>query len=251
MSSEHSERRRLAEAARHLYVRGHNAPGDGNLSVRLSERYLLCTPTGQHKGQLSPEQLVKVRLADGEGVDGSPSSEIRMHLAIYKARGDVGAIVHAHSASTVGLTVAGRSLEEPVVPEAIQQLGSVPTVPYASPTTADVATAVLPYALRYNAFVLERHGPVTLGADLAEAMSRLEVVEHTARITVHAMAAGGAEPLEADEARRLRAMAAEAGILREPGASETSRRPLRPEEQRLVDRLAEQAYERLTARGRG
>jgi len=236
-------RRRICEAARLLYERGHNAPGDGNISARISERYLLCTPSGVHKGELAPEHVVKVRLADGEGVDGTPSSEIRMHLAIYRARSDVGAIVHAHSVSTTGLTVAGQSLEKPPVPEAIQNLGAIPTVPYASPTTADVATAVLPYALRYNAFVLERHGPVALGESLAQAKSRLEVVEHTARITVAANSSGGAKPISDEEARKLRQMAIEAGVLREPSAGGEGR--LRPGEQQLVDALAERVMQRL------
>ena len=211
-------RKQICQAAAHLYDRGHGAPGDGNISVRLSERYLLTTPTGEHKGQLEPTQLVKVRFATGEGVDGSPSSELRMHLAIYRGRPDIRAIVHAHSPHTVGLTVSGHSLEAPVVPEAIQALGGIPTVPYASPTTEAVANAVLPYALTYNAFVLERHGPVTLGASLPEAMARLEVVEHTAQITAIGLATGGAEPIGESEASRLRQLAMDAGLLRSPDA---------------------------------
>jgi L-fuculose-phosphate aldolase len=238
-------RRELCDVARSLYDRGHNAPGDGNLSARLSERYLLCTPSQVHKGRLSPEQIVKVRMADGEGVDGTPSSEIRMHLAIYEIRGDVGAIAHAHSPNAVGLTVAGRSLEQPAVPEAIQQLGAVPTVPYTSPTTADVATAVLPYVVRYNAFILERHGPVALGENLEQATSRLEVVEHTARITVAGMASGGAEPIPEDEAMHLRQMAEQAGVLRSPDAAPKANTRLRADEQKLVDELAERVLQRL------
>jgi len=162
--SEHRLRADICHAARVLYERGHNAPADGNVSARLGRRYLLCTPTGVHKGELSSDAIVKLRLADGLSIDEKrPSSEIKMHLGIYRARADVGAIVHAHSPHAVGLTVSGQSMAEPVVPEAILGLGGIPTVPYASPTTADVAAAVLPYALRFNAFILERHGTVTLG----------------------------------------------------------------------------------------
>lgn len=249
MASEHTLRREICEVARLLYDRGHNAPADGNVSARISERYVLCTPSGAHKGRLDPGRIVKVRLADGEGVDGTPSSEIRMHVAIYRARPSVGAIVHAHSVSTTGLTVAGQSLERPPVPEAIQNLGGIPTVPYASPTTEDVARAVLPYALRYNAFVLERHGPVALGGTLEEASSRLEVIEHTARITVAAHSAGGAEPISEQEALRLREMAVRAGVLREP--SEEAEARLRPDERRLVDALAEKVIARLRSDGGG
>lgn len=245
MPSEHTLRREVCDVARRLYERGHNAPADGNVSARLSERYLLATPSGVHKGELLPERVVKVRHPAGTGVDGTPSSEIRMHVAIYSARPDVRAIVHAHSPHAVGLTVAGASLLRPVVPEAIQALGGVPTVPYASPTTADVADAVLPYALAYDAFILERHGPVALGRTLAEAFGRLEVVEHTARITAIAASAGGATPIDAAEADKLRRMAVEAGVVREP--PEAAGR-LRGDERALVDELTRRVLERLRSR---
>lgn len=215
MASERELREKITEIARILYERGHNAPMDGNLSARLSDRYLLCTPSGVHKGRLRAEQVVKLAI-DREGTGARPvepvqraSTEIRMHLAIYGARPDVQAIVHAHSPSAVGLSVAGISLERPVVPEAILALGGIPTVPYASPTTADVPAAVLEYARRANAFILERHGPVALGATLDEAFARLEVIEHTAKITVAALAAGRAAPISDEEAEKLRRLGAQ------------------------------------------
>ncbi|MCU0684337.1 MAG: class II aldolase/adducin family protein [Polyangiaceae bacterium] len=185
----------LCQAARLLYDRGHNAPGDGNLSLRLADGRLLCTPSGVHKGRLEPSALVALD-ARGEPLDAAqrPSSELRMHLAIYRARPDVHAIVHAHSPHAVALTIAG-------------VLGAVPTVPYASPTTDDVAGAVLPYARAHNAFLLERHGPVALGASLDEALMRLEVVEHTAKIWLLARLAGPADPIAPAELARLRSLA--------------------------------------------
>ena len=245
MAFEPHLRQAICDAAAHLYDRGHGAPGDGNLSVRLSERYLLTTPTQSHKGRLKTSDIVKVRAATGEGIDGIPSSELKMHLAIYGARPDIHAIVHAHSPHTVGLTVSGHSLETPVVPEAIQVLGAVPTVPYASPTTAAVADAVLPFALQYNAFVLERHGPVTLGATLEEALGRLEVIEYTAKITSVGIATGGAEPIGEAEASRLRQLAMEAGVLRapSPGAFTGSMSGVSEE---LLQEIAERALSRLS-----
>jgi L-fuculose-phosphate aldolase len=242
--SEQTLRAEISDVARHLYERGQNAPGDGNISARLSPRAILCTPTGVHKGRLRPEQIVKVRFPEGTGIDGKPSTEIRMHLCIYEVRPDVGAIVHAHSPNAVALTVAGTSMERPVVPEAIQTLGAIPTVPYASPATEDVALAVLPCVLRANAFILERHGPVALGATLAEALARLEVVEHTAKITAVAAAAGGAPPIDDAEANRLRELAVKAGVLRQPAAPGR----VRPGEEELVDKLAARVLERLRRR---
>jgi len=249
VTSERVLRSAICDAARHLYERGHNAPVDGNLSVRLSERYLLCTPSMEHKGRLAPERVVKVSSADGRPVDGRQraSSEIRMHVAIFAARPDVHAIVHAHSPSTVGLSVAGVSMQDPVVPEAILALGGIPTVPYASPTTPDVADAVLPYATAGDAFILERHGPVTLGKDLDEAMTRLEIVEHTARITVAALAAGSAAPLPRAEADHLRHMAAQAGILRAPAARAAAHAAPHVDRE-VVERIAARVLEELRQR---
>lgn len=208
----------LCELGRSLYDRGHNAPGDGNLSVRLDARTLLCTPTASHKGRLTPDRIVLVDLATGQPLDGQRcSTEIRMHLAIYEERADVHAIVHAHSPHAVAMSVAGVSFAEPVVPEALFALGRVPTVPYASPATSDVADAVRPYARRAEAFVLERHGPVALGRTLEEAHARIEVLEHTARITVLARSLGRAEPIAADEAESLLRRALAAGAISRPG----------------------------------
>ncbi|MEM9192432.1 MAG: class II aldolase/adducin family protein [Myxococcota bacterium] len=209
MPSEPNLREQICRYGRILYERGHNAPGDGNLSARISERYLLCTPTGVHKGEIKPRDVVKVRIRDGHAVDPAQhaSAEVRMHLALYRHRPELGAIVHAHSPYTVALSVAGIDLTQPVVPEAILALGSVPTVPYASPTTEDVPEAVIRHVGKSQAFVLERHGPVALGATLAEAFSRIEVIEHTARITAVAMSVGSVTPIDDAEAERLRRMA--------------------------------------------
>lgn len=197
-----------------LYERGHNAPPDGNLSARLGERYLLCTPSGVHKGRLAPEDLVKLA-RDPRAPLGAraieprqrASSELRMHVALYDARPDVLAIAHAHCPHAVALTVAGHTLDRPVVPEAILALGSIPTVPYASPTTADVPAAVVGIARDHDAFILERHGPVCLGRSIEEAVSRLEIVEHTAKITLLALATGSAAPIDEAETARLREIA--------------------------------------------
>jgi L-fuculose-phosphate aldolase len=202
-------RRAICEVTRHLYDRGHGAPGDGNVSARLSPTHLLCTPTRSHKGRLTPAQIVKVRAEDGVPVSSRQhaSTEIRLHTALYAARPGLGAIVHAHSPYTVALSVAGLSLDALLIPEAVVALaGGCPTVPYASPTTADVPVAVLAHAPRALGFVLERHGPVALGVDLADALARLEVIEHTAKITLLARSVGTPAPLPEAELAKLRAL---------------------------------------------
>ncbi|MCS6798842.1 MAG: class II aldolase/adducin family protein [Myxococcota bacterium] len=209
MDEHEAVRRALCEAARWLYERGHNAPRDGNLSIRVDERLVLCTPSARHKGRLVPNDVVRVRWPTGDPLDEGrrPSGELAMHLAIYAARPDVRAVVHAHSPLSVGLSLAGVSMDPPLVPEAVVALGSIPTVPYAPPGSEALARAVAAALRDADAAVLERHGPVTVGRDLDEAIERLEVVEHTARITLAAIAAGGATPMSADEVARLRAAA--------------------------------------------
>lgn len=208
--SEGQLRRELCDAGRVLYERGLIGPTDGNFSARVGERYLLCTPSGAHKGELRPEELVKLTL-DGRVVGpGKPSSELRMHVAIYKLRPEVRAIVHAHPPCAVGLTVAGVSLEQPVVPEILFALGAVPNVPYSSPTTAEVPEAIRPVLQHASAFLMARHGSVILCDTVREGVLKTEILEHTAKITLAARVAGSASPLPPGEVRKLLDLAAAA-----------------------------------------
>lgn len=206
-SEEEGLRRDLVDVAARLYERGHNAPLDGNISVRLGANALLCTPSGAHKGRLNPEDLVHVAFDAGDAWvvgKGRPSGELALHLALLRGDPGIGAVVHSHSPYATALTVAGVSLDEPVVPEAILALGKLPTVPYASPTTGDVPDAVQRARDGAPVFLLARHGPVAVGKSLEEAFTRIELVEHTAKITLLARAAGGTSPLAPDEVARLR-----------------------------------------------
>lgn len=205
--SEASLRRELCDAGRTLYERGLIGPLDGNLSARTGDRYLLCTPSGAHKGELRPDDLVKLTL-DGRVVGaGKPSSEILMHLAIYRERPDVPCVVHAHPPCAVGLTVAGVSLEKPVVPEILFAIGPVPNVPYSSPTTSAVPDAIRAVLARADAFMLSRHGSVVLCATPREGALKTETIEHTAKITLAARVAGGASPLPDEEIAKLLGLA--------------------------------------------
>jgi L-fuculose-phosphate aldolase len=201
--SEGALRRAICDAGKVLYERGLIGPTDGNFSARLGDRYLLCTPSGSHKGELRPDDVVKLTL-DGRVVGGGrPSSELKMHLAIYQLRPEIRTIVHAHPPCAVGLTVAGVSLEVPVVPEILFAIGSVPNVPYSSPTTSDVPEAIAPILRRCDAFMMTRHGSVVLSDSLRDGVMKTEIIEHTAKITLAARSAGGASPLPPEEVRKL------------------------------------------------
>jgi L-fuculose-phosphate aldolase len=206
--TEPSLRKALCDAGRVLYERGLIGPTDGNLSARVGDRRLLCTPSGAHKGMLREGDLVLLDL-DGKVIrGGKPSSELKLHLALYQQKPALACVVHAHPPSAVGLTVAGFGLDPPVVPEILFAMGRVLTVPYASPTTSDVPDGVAAVvAAGCEAFMLARHGSVVLCDDPMTGVMRTEIIEHTAKITLAARAAGSAVPLSEDEIRRLLALA--------------------------------------------
>lgn len=206
MTTEAALRVELCDTTRALFDRGHNAPMDGNSSVRLPGGGFLVTPSAVHKGRLLPAHLVRLD-AEGRAVDAAQraSSELALHLALYAARPDVRAIVHAHSPHAVAMSVAKVPLPL-VIPEAAVALGDVAVVPYETPTTDAVAQAAVSYATEpsRNVLVLERHGPVCLGTTLFEAYSRLEVLEHTAKIVCLARALGPVTELSPEALAALR-----------------------------------------------
>ncbi len=201
-------RNRLCAVARRMVDRGHNAPLDGNLSVRVSSELLLTTPSGVDKGILTPQEIVAVDPRTGEALEQGqvPSSEVRMHLEIYRQRPDIHAVVHTHSPHVVALTLAGHCMDPPVLPETWFVLGPVPTVPYASPTTSAVPDGLAPYLQGHQAFILERHGPVVLGATLEQATLGMETLAHAAHIQMLALGVGPVAPIARDELERLRAL---------------------------------------------
>ncbi|MCC7384023.1 MAG: class II aldolase/adducin family protein [Deltaproteobacteria bacterium] len=193
----------IAETCARMHARGYIVAGDGNVSTRVGRDKLLITPSGGRKGYLSPDAMVLCDLAGQplRGERGRPSAEIAMHVAVYQARPEVTAVVHAHPPIAVAHTIAGVSLAEPLMPEAYCALGEVITVPYTIPTTGEVPRAIAHVLRDHHAMLLERHGSLTFGRTLAEAYDRLEVLEHTARIALLArvLAPGQVRGLSAEQ----------------------------------------------------
>lgn len=208
MRSTRDIQRALVEAGRRLYARGLIAATEGNLSARTG-RDFLTTPRGVCKGDLTAGMLVRVN-ADGKRVRGrgEPSSELFMHLALYRARPEVGAVVHAHPPVASGFAAAHRGLDERLLAEAVVILGPVCLVPYAVPGTEALARALEAAAPDHDAFLLENHGAVTVGRDVWEAFYRMETLERLAQVCLVARTLGGEAPLAAAEAERLRAFRA-------------------------------------------
>lgn len=194
----------IVEAGRLLYEKGWVAATEGNITIRLDEKRVLATPTGVSKGRLAAGDLIVTDL-EGNRVAGrgQPTSEMSMHLAFYRARPDVGAVIHAHPPTATGFAAAGRALDQAVLPEVIVTLGPIPLAPYGQPGTPALARSLKPYLQRYDAVLLANHGVVTCGGDLQEALFRMETVEQFARIALVAELLGGARPLPRSEVRKL------------------------------------------------
>jgi L-fuculose-phosphate aldolase len=215
---ESSLRRFMIDICHRLHRQGLLVALDGNVSARLADGSLLATRAGSHKGFLTEDDLV---VTSAEGLfrrgSGRPTSELPLHLAVYAARPDVHAVVHAHPPAAIACSVAGLSLDIPVLPEVVLTLGTVPTIPYATTGTAVLARSVAAVMRTRNAVVMERHGVVAAGADLFSAFCHLESVEQFARIALDAARLGPLVPLPRAEAVALR----RAGLRRYGGPPES------------------------------
>ena len=175
----------ICDIGKRVYRNGFVAANDGNITVKLSEDEYLTTPTGISKGYLTPEMIVKV----------------------YEERKDVGAVVHAHPPFATTLAVAHIPMDFYILPEAVCGLGAVPLVPYAQPSTQELADGLVPYLQDYDAFLLENHGTVTVGTDLINAYYKTETLEYNAKIYYLTKLFGVQHELPLDEIQKLVNMA--------------------------------------------
>lgn len=189
-------RRQLVRHSRQLYRLGYMPGTSGNLSVRFGARSLLVTPTGCSKSVLKPEDIVVTDL-DGRKISGTRNvtSEIAMHVAIYRARPDVKSVVHSHPPIATGFACTGRALDEPLCAEAIMILGPVPLAPYATTGTKELAMSLESLATEHTAILMANHGAVTYGESVADAFMKMETLEHFANICLVANQLGTKKPL--------------------------------------------------------
>jgi L-fuculose-phosphate aldolase len=171
---------------------------DGNISIRLDDDRFLVTPAGLYKRRLKPKQLLIVN-QQGEIIRGKgklkPSSELLMHLEVYRQREDIGAVLHAHPPYTTALTIAGMPFPTDIVPEVLALLGEVPSAPYAAPGTQDLALSISDPIKTHNAVLLSNHGSLTVGKTLEEALIALERMELAAQLYYLAHNLGEVIPL--------------------------------------------------------
>ena len=175
----------IVECGRIAYERRLLMSNDGNISVLTAEGNMLITPSGLCKGRMSADDLLLMDM-DGNVLSSAPgrrpSSETPMHLEVYKQRPDVHAVLHAHPIFATTLTVSDYPLPVDVLPEVLLALGDVPTTRYATPSSHDDADAIHDLIRDHDALLLRQHGSLTVGADLDEALIRLERVEHVAEV---------------------------------------------------------------------
>jgi len=203
----------IVEAGRRLYARAYIASNDGNISARLDDRRLITTPKSVSKGFMTPDMMVIVDY-DGNKLAGErdPSTELPMHLEIYRNRPDANAVVHAHPPIATGFAVAGIPLTRAVLAEVITTLGSIPIAAYGTPSTSELPEAVRKYVKAHDGMLLANHGAVTCGADVLAAYYKMETIEHFAKISLVARLLGRENLISREEVERLQGLRGFYGI---------------------------------------
>jgi L-fuculose-phosphate aldolase len=242
---ESEARRQIVEAGKRLHDRFFVASNDGNISARLSENELLITPTSVNKGDVTAEMILKIDL-QGKVLAGSlkPSSETKMHLAVYRARPDVSAIVHAHPPAATGFAACRIRLDQEVIlPEVVFGLQKIGLADYATPTTDELPRAVEKEIADCDAMLLANHGALTVGPDVMQAYYRMEVLEQYARVRLVTRILGGHRPLDDSQVAALtRIREAQGWGRQKPGAAEI--------DPGTIDSIVQVVLEVLKARGR-
>jgi L-fuculose-phosphate aldolase len=213
MKSEEALRADIVEVGRRLYARAYVASNDGNISVRLDDTRLITTPKGVSKGFMTPDMMVVIDYT-GKKLAGErdPSSELPMHLEIYRNRPDVNAVVHAHPPVATGFAVAGIPLTRAVLAEVVTTLGSIPIAEYGTPSTAELPAAVRKYIKAHDGLLLANHGAVTCCRTVMSAYFKMETIEHFAKISLVARLLGREHLLSREEVDRLQGLRGVYGI---------------------------------------
>ena len=206
MYSEYEVKKQICEIGKRIYMNGFVAANDGNITVRIGENEIITTPTGVSKGFMTPDMLLNINL-NGEVLKSSgdykPSTEIKMHLRVYRERPDVKSVIHAHPPFGTSFAIVGIPLTKPIMPEAVISLGCVPIAEYGTPSTEELPDAVSKYLQNYDALLLENHGALTYGPDLISAYYKMESLEFYAKLTFISTLLGGPKELSDSQVQKL------------------------------------------------
>ncbi|NLG52745.1 MAG: class II aldolase/adducin family protein [Clostridiales bacterium] len=175
----------LTDYGRRVYNKGFVAANDGNISLRVSANMVWITPSGVSKGYMDPDMMIKLDL-NGKILHGGlkPSTETCMHLNIYRANREIGAIVHAHPPAATAFAVSGMTPDFRILPEAIVNLGEIPLAPYLMPSSDELAELAAKYSRDYNCVLLSNHGAITWGENIETAYFRMETLEYLANLCI-------------------------------------------------------------------
>src|SRR5918993_630911 len=212
---EQTARRDLIKVCHLMYERSYVVSSDGNVSVQLDDGRVLATPTMTCKGRMT-EDLIAVTDLEGRALnERRASSELAMHLLIYRERPDVKAVCHAHPPNGTAFAVAGLAIDQPILSEVILTLGCVPLAEYGTPSTDELTEAMRPLVKHHNALLMANHGAVAYGSDIWQAFDHLGTLGHTARIAILSRILGGSKNLPAAAIEKLINVREAAGYLGE------------------------------------
>ncbi|MGC9972248.1 MAG: class II aldolase/adducin family protein [Bryobacteraceae bacterium] len=216
--TEREYRQDIVDVGRMVWQKGWVAANDGNISIRLDQDRVLCTPTQVCKGMMQADDMIVCDM-QGNKISGTRerTSEILMHLTVYNLRPDIRSVLHAHPPVATGYAAAGRSLNLALLPEVVLGLGCVPLAGYGLPGTPELTGPLLPLIPKYEALLMGNHGAVCYGEDVYKAFFRMETVEHFARISLVAELLGGAQVLPKQEVDKLLEARARYGITTRAG----------------------------------
>ena len=191
-------REEIIKTATMLHDKNMLAACDGNISYRFDDSTILITPSGKRKFLLEEKDIAVIDI-DGKVIEGIPSSEMLMHLEVYKMRADAKAVIHAHPPTAVAYSIAHPDAEE--IPgksfsELILAVGKLPIVPFQMPGSLEMGTALHPYIKNSKVMVLARHGAISFGEDLVEAYNGMERLEHSCEILLKAKCFGAVTELD-------------------------------------------------------
>src|SRR5438128_3623232 len=202
--SEEKLRSEIARFCHLIYEKSYVASTDGNVSARLPDGHIMCTPTICNKGFVKPEDMVILNI-QGNRIKGDrkASSEIAMHLLIYEMRPDINAVVHAHPQCATAYAAAGIPLNKALISEVVLALGCIPLTEYGTPGTPELTDELRPFVKDFDALLMSNHGVVTYGATIEEAFNRMDTVEHFAKISIYTKILGKERLLSSQDVEKL------------------------------------------------
>ncbi len=204
MLNVHKIKQEICEIGDRLYKRGFAAANDGNISYRIGENEVLCSPTMICKGFMKPDDLCIVDM-DGKQIAGrrKATSEIKLHLAIMKSRSDIKSVVHCHPPHATAFGIAREAVPMCVLPEVEIFLGEVPIARYATPGSQEFADTILPFVQKSNVIILANHGTVSFGNTVEQAYWYTEILDAYCRMLMLAQSLGRINYFTEPEAKAL------------------------------------------------